>query len=57
MIDPQRIESAAVPLIVGGAVGMALGRAVFGSTLAGVALGVVLFGLLWWFRNRLVEAV
>ena len=57
MVDPQQIESAAVPLIVGGAVGMALGRAVLGSTLAGVALGVVLFGLLWWLRNRLVDAV
>ena len=57
MVDPEGIESAAVPLIVGGAVGMALGRAVLGSTLAGIALGVVLFGLLWWLRNRLVDAV
>jgi len=57
MVDPKQIESAAVPLIVGGAVGMAFGRAVLGSTLAGVALGVMLFGLLWWLRNRLVAAV
>jgi len=57
MVDPKQIESAAIPLIVGGAVGMALGRAVLNSTLAGIALGVVLFGLLWWLRNRLVDAV
>jgi hypothetical protein len=57
MVDPERIESAAVPLIFGGAVGIAFGRAVLGSTLAGVAIGVVLFGLLWWLRNRLVAAV
>ena len=57
MVDPKQIESAAIPLIVGGAVGMALGRAVLSSTLAGIGLGVVLFGLLWWLRNRLVAAV
>ncbi|MEA1930065.1 MAG: hypothetical protein U9O06_00740 [Euryarchaeota archaeon] len=57
MVDPEQIESAAVPLILGGAVGIAFGRAVLGSTMAGVALGVVLFGLLWWLRNRLVDAV
>ena len=57
MVDPKQIESAAIPLIVGGAVGMAFGRAVLGSTLAGVALAVVLFGLLWWVRGRLVDAV
>ena len=57
MVDPKQIESAAIPLIVGGAVGMALGRAVLSSTLAGIGLGVVLFGLLWWLRNRLVDAV
>jgi len=57
MVAPETIESAAVPLIVGGAVGMAIGRSVLGSTLAGIGLGVVLFGLLWWLRNRLVAAV
>jgi len=57
MVDPKQIESAAIPLIVGGAVGMAFGRAVLGSTLAGVALSVVLFGLLWWVRGRLVDAI
>ena len=57
MVDPEGIESAAVPLIVGGAVGIAFGRAVLGSTLVGVVIGVALFGLLWWLRNRLVDAV
>lgn len=57
MVEPEQIEAAAVPLILGGAVGLAFGRAVFSSTLVGLLLGLVLFGLLLWGRNRLVAAV
>jgi len=57
MVEPEQIEAAAVPLILGGAVGLAFGRAVFSSTLVGLLLGLVLFGLLLWGRNRLIAAV
>ncbi len=57
MVEPEAVEAAAVPFVVGFAVGLALGRVVFGNLLVGIPLGVVLFGVLYWLRAKLVASV
>ncbi len=57
MVTPAQIEAAAMPFVVGFAVGLAFGRAVFASTLVGVGLGIALFGVLYWLRARFVASV
>jgi hypothetical protein len=54
MVDPEQIESMALPFIFGGAVGLAIGRVVLNSTLVGIVIGLVLFGLLMALRSRIV---
>ena len=56
MVAPERVEEAAVPFILGFALGIALGRSLFGSNLLGLLIGAGLFGLLLWLRDRLVAA-
>lgn len=54
MVDPERIEAAAIPLIVGLAVGLAFGRVIIDSLLIGFVVGIVLVRLLLWVRDRIV---
>ncbi|ATW87650.1 hypothetical protein halTADL_0854 [Halohasta litchfieldiae] len=54
MVSPEQIEAMAIPFIFGGAVGLAIGRVVLNSTLAGIVIGLVLFGLLLALRSWIV---
>ena len=49
-----KIEALALPFTFGMAIGLATGRMVIGSTLIGLLLGVVLFGLLAAVRTLIV---
>ena len=51
----DQIEGLALPFTFGVAIGLALGRTVLQSTLAGVAIGLILFALLAWGRRQLVS--
>ncbi|MFQ3476556.1 hypothetical protein HKK80_09905 [Halonotius sp. F2-221B] len=55
MATSKQIEGLALPFTFGVAIGLALGRTLLQSTLAGVAIGLVLFALLAWVRQRLVS--
>ena len=55
MASDTQIEGIALPFTFGLAIGLALGRTLLQSTLAGVAIGLVLFGLFAWVRSRLVS--
>ena len=55
MVTSTQIEGLALPFTFGVAIGLELGRTLLQSTLAGVAIGLVLFALLAWGRNRLVS--
>ncbi len=57
MSNSDAIEAAAIPFVLGFAVGLALGRSVFGNLFVGVPLGFVLFVALYWLRTRLVASV
>jgi len=55
MLASTQIEGLALPFTFGLAIGLALGRTLLQSTLAGVAIGLVLFGLFAVVRSRLVS--
>ena len=55
MPTSSQIEGLALPFTFGVAIGLALGRTLLQSTLAGVAIGLALFGLLAWVRGQLIS--
>ncbi len=50
-----QIEGLALPFTFGMAIGLAFGRTLLQSTLAGVVIGLVLFGLFAAVRSRLIS--
>ena len=55
MSASTQIEGLAFPFTFGLAIGLALGRTLLQSTLAGVGIGLVLVGLFAVVRSRLVS--